>query len=67
MTILDAALPHVSPALNRPLRSEVEAFSDAIVAHADTLVRHGVMSRAAADELRAFVTARMPRRLKVVR
>lgn len=59
--------PHVSPALERPLRTEVEAFADAVLGHCETLVRHGVMPRAAADELRAFVLARRPRRLQVVR
>lgn len=64
---LDVAPPHVSPALTRPLRSEAEAFADAVLGHCETLVRHGVMSRPAADELRAFITARLPRRLRVVR
>ena len=64
---MDAAPPRVSPALERPLRTETEAFADAVLGHCETLVRHGVMPRPAADELRAFITARLPRRLRVVR
>ncbi len=64
---LDVRPPHVSPALTRPLRTETEAFADAVLGHCETLVRHGVMGRPAADELRAFITARLPRRLQVVR
>jgi hypothetical protein len=64
--LLDAA-PNVSPFLQRPLRTETEAFAQAVLRHCDTLVRHGVMARPAADELRAFMTGRLPRRLRVVK